>query len=93
MAARRWNPQHAPLEFHTILGTLDTARQAQSRAFAAEFLAPAEWIRAQVGSAEAVDGEVVDEYATELGVSSWVVRYQIQNHRIADISSSVWPPG
>ena len=69
----------------TILGTLDTARQAQSRAFAAEFLAPAEWIRKQVGSTEIVDGQVVDEYADELGVSSWVVRYQIQNNGIADI--------
>ncbi len=76
-----------------ILGTLETARQARSRAFAAEFLAPAEWLRTQVGSAILVDGETVDGFAAELGVSSWVVRYQIQNHRIVEISSSVWPSG
>ena len=77
----------------TILGTLETARQAQSRAFAAEFLAPAEWLRTQVGSAGSVDGEAVDDLAAQLDVSSWVVRYQIQNHHIAEISNPVWPSG
>ena len=76
-----------------ILGTLETARQAQSRAFAAEFLAPTEWLRTQVGSAGSIDGEVVDEFAAELGISSWVVRHQIQNYRIAEISNTVWPSG
>lgn len=70
-----------------LLGTLDTARQGQSRAFAAEFLAPAEWIRKQVGSAEAVDEKAVDEFAEELDVSSWVVQHQIENNSIAAISS------
>lgn len=70
-----------------ILGTLDTARQAQSRAFAAEFLAPAEWIRKQAGSTVTIDGRSVNEFANELGVSSWVIRYQIHNHRIVDIAT------
>ena len=77
----------------TILGTLETARQAQSLAFAAEFLAPAEWLRTQVGSAGSVDEEAVDDLAAQLDVSSWVVRYQIQNHHIAEISNPVWPSG
>lgn len=76
-----------------ILASLDTARQARSRAFAAEFLAPAAWLRNQVGSAESVDGEAVDEFAAELGVSSSVVHHQIQNHRIAEIANPVWPSG
>ena len=70
-----------------ILGTLDTARQAQSRAFAAEFLAPAEWIWKQAGSTVTIDGRAVNEFANELGVSSWVIRYQIHNHRIVDIAT------
>ncbi|MCY4374979.1 MAG: hypothetical protein OXC31_14555 [Spirochaetaceae bacterium] len=74
-----------------ILATIETARQAQSRAFAAEFLAPAEWVRTQVGHARFVDGEAMDDFAAELGVSSWVVRHQIQNHDIAEISSFAWP--
>lgn len=76
-----------------ILGSLDTARQARSRAFAAEFLAPAEWLWTQVSGAKSVDEEAVDEFAAELGVSSWVVRHQVQNHRIAEIPSPVWPSG
>lgn len=76
-----------------ILGALETARQARSRAFAAEFLAPAEWLRTQVKGAESVDEESVDEFAAELDVSSWVVRHQMRNHRIAEISSPVWPSG
>ena len=76
-----------------VLASLDTARQARTRAFAAEFLAPAAWLRNQVGSAESVDGEAVDEFAAELGVSSWVVHHQIQNHRIAEIANPVWPSG
>ena len=74
-----------------ILGSLDTARQARSRAFAAEFLAPAEWLWTQVKGAESVDDEAVDEFAAELGVSSWVVRHQIRNHHLAEIPSPVWP--
>ena len=76
-----------------ILATLETARQARSRAFAAEFLAPAEWVRTQVGHARFVDGEAMDDFAVELGVSSWVIRHQIQNHDIAEISSFAWPSG
>lgn len=74
-----------------ILSSLDTGRQARSRAFAAEFLAPAAWLRNHVSGAESVDGEAVDELAAELDVSSWVVRHQIQNHHIAEIANPVWP--
>ena len=68
-----------------ILGTLETARQARSRAFAAEFLAPAEWLRSQVGIAQSIDGRVVRELATELGVSEMVVEHQVENHHIAAV--------
>ena len=74
-----------------IIGTLETPRQAQSRAFSAEFLAPADWLRKEVGSLGCISSEVVDDLATELLVSSWVVRHQIQNHNIAEISSPLWP--
>lgn len=76
-----------------ILGSLDTARQARSRAFAAEFLAPAAWLRTQVRGADLVDEEAVDELAADLNVSSWVVRHQIRNHGVAEIASPVWPSG
>ena len=74
-----------------ILGTLNTARQAESRAFAAEFLAPAESLRERVGNARAVDSQAVDELADEMKVSSWVVRHQVTNHAIAEVEDPLWP--
>ena len=67
-----------------IIGTLETPRQAQSRAFSAEFLAPAGWLRKEIGSLGCIGGKVVDDLATELGVSNEVVGHQIVNHNIAE---------
>jgi len=61
-----------------------TERQKRNRAFAAEFLAPADWIREQV-SETWVGPDEVDEWADELGVSTAVVEHQIENHRLAEI--------
>ena len=72
-----------------ILGTLETARQARSRAFAAEFLAPAEWLRSRVGVAPSINGRAVRELAAELGVSEMVVEHQVQNHHIATVCEPV----
>ena len=57
-------------------------RQQRNRAFAAEFLAPADWLRERiVGTWTSADE--MDEWAAELGVSAQVVQHQIQNHRLA----------
>lgn len=74
-----------------LLGTAESARQAQSRAFAAEFLAPAKWLRTQVGNARLVDAQTVDELAYVVGVSPWVIYHQLRNHGIADIVDPIWP--
>ena len=58
-------------------------RQQRSRAFAAEFLAPAAALRARVPPV--LDEEDVDELAGEFGVSSWLIKHQLQNHQIARI--------
>ena len=68
-----------------ILSGLATDRQAQSRAFAAEFLAPADALRQRLGR-ELVPPDVVDDLALEYGVSSYVVRHQIENHNLAHIA-------
>ena len=68
-----------------ILSGLATDRQAQSRAFAAEFLAPADSLRQRLGCEQAPP-DLVDELALEYGVSSYVVRHQIQNHHLAHIA-------
>lgn len=61
-----------------------TDRQKRNRAFAAEFLAPAAWIRSQV-SGTRVGPDEIDEWADELGVSTAVVVHQIENHRLAQV--------
>jgi Zn-dependent peptidase ImmA (M78 family) len=58
-----------------------TDRQQRNRAFAAELLAPADWLRERIGGTW-VTSDDVDEWAAELGVSPDVVDRQIENHRL-----------
>lgn len=69
---------------HGLLSSLATDGQAQSRAFAVEFLSPARALRKRIPG-DAVSVEDTDELATEFGVSSELVRRQIENHGIATI--------
>ncbi len=59
-----------------------TRRQQSNRAFAAEFLAPSRSLGARIAYS-AVDDEQVDDLAEEFGVSTQVIRNQIENHKIA----------
>ena len=65
-----------------ILTSLFTDRQAQSRAFAAELLAPAESLRSRLDDRFTED-DTIDEIGREFGVSSQVVLHQIENHNLA----------
>ena len=67
-----------------LLSSLATDSQAQSRAFAAEFLAPANSLRQRI-SGEYVHVEQTDDLASEFSVSSELIRRQIQNHNVATI--------
>ena len=60
-------------------------RQQRNRAFAAEFLAPSNSLKAKV-TRQLVDDEEIADLADEFGVSSLVVKHQIQNHQIAEIA-------
>ena len=68
-----------------ILSGLATNRQAHSRAFAAEFLAPSDWLRGKVQGH--VSADEIDELAEEVGVSAYVIRHQIANHGLATLSA------
>lgn len=59
-------------------------RQRANRAFAAEFLAPASLLRESIDGT-ILDQEAMDELGAHFGVSSWVIRHQITNHKIAEI--------
>ena len=67
-----------------LLSSLATDRQAQSRAFAAEFLAPASSLRDRI-TIRRVDSEQVDDLGREYRVSTELIRRQIQNHDLAEI--------
>lgn len=68
-----------------ILSKLRTPEQSRARAFAAELLAPSEWLRDRVGSINGIEQDQINDLAEELGVSEYTVRLQIQNHQIAEI--------
>jgi len=57
-------------------------RQKRNRAFAAEFLLPAASLRAVI-SGETITTDNVDDLADRFGVSAFVVRHQIENHKLA----------
>lgn len=59
--------------------------QKGNRAFAAEFLVPADSLRKLV-TREEVGQEEIDELAAEFNVSPMVVRHQIENHEIAQVN-------
>jgi len=67
-----------------LLSSLSTDSQAQSRAFAAEFLAPAEALQRRLAGND-VEPERADDLAQEFGVSSQLIRRQISNHDLATI--------
>lgn len=62
-----------------------TEHQQRNRAFAAQFLAPAEAIQRQIGN-QPVDDDLLYELSREFNVSELVVRHQIQNHNLAALA-------
>ena len=67
-----------------LLTQARSSRQQRSRAFAAEFLAPSAALQTRV-SRPMLSEDDVEELAAEFGVSAWVIEYQLQNHKIAQV--------
>ncbi|MBI2477133.1 MAG: hypothetical protein HYV60_00275 [Planctomycetia bacterium] len=65
-----------------LLTAAHTSWQQQSRAFAAELLAPRDFLRSRL-TTDLVAPEQVEDLATELDVSPWVVESQLRNHGLA----------
>ena len=66
---------------HRLVTRAYTWDQRASRAFAAELLAPAEALRAQIGSV--VSADAVDFFARQFDVRPSLIEHQIRNHRLA----------
>jgi hypothetical protein len=65
-----------------LLTRANSERQSLSRAFAAEFLAPADALRSMVSQPIVGDDEL-NRLAAEFGVSARVIEHQLENHHIA----------
>lgn len=74
-------------EESSLLTRVSSDKQRRNRAFAAELLAPAEGIR-QFLSGSRVAPDETAEIADHFGVSDWLIRHQIQNHRIAEVEET-----
>ncbi len=69
-----------------LITSASEPHQQASRAFAAELLAPAAFLRARITS-PLVEREDVDALARELVVDPRVVEHQIDNHALAEIAA------
>jgi hypothetical protein len=68
----------------SILSAVDTVTARVGRAFAAELLAPSDFIRETLSSSEVSDEEI-SAIADHFGVEDLVIRHQIKNHRLAEL--------
>lgn len=75
---------NAPEGAASLVTASYSERQKRNRAFAAEFLVPAHLLRQRLGPV--VTEEEIEELAQKFGVSSYVVRHQIENHRLAHLA-------
>jgi hypothetical protein len=72
-----WSPSASDSRLVTTARTRD---QRASRAFAAEILAPANYLKKRLGKRSDVSPFELDQIAEEIGVASTVVRFQAQNN-------------
>jgi Zn-dependent peptidase ImmA (M78 family) len=63
-----------------LVTTARTRDQQASRAFAAELLAPAKFLKQRLGKRGDVSPFVLDKLSDEMGISPTVVRYQARNN-------------
>jgi Zn-dependent peptidase ImmA (M78 family) len=66
------------------VSALRSERQQMNRAFAAELLAPHQVLKSQLASNWVTQDEIID-LARDFGVSDFVVRNQIINHKLAQV--------
>ncbi len=72
-----------------LITTARTREQQASRAFAAELLAPFDYIRRRAGGS-AVSMYRIEEIARELEVTAAVVGWQAQNNKLRVVDSAYW---
>jgi hypothetical protein len=71
-----------PADEPLLVSRARSERQKRNRAFAAEFLVPADLLREALSS-QTVGDEEIDDLAAIFGISPSVIRHQIENHNLA----------
>ncbi|MCW5556015.1 MAG: hypothetical protein KIS67_28140 [Verrucomicrobiae bacterium] len=69
-----------------VVTKADSFQQRVNRSFAAELLAPGRVLAKRVRKPFVVPSELED-LAVEFGVSSWLIKHQLENHKIAKVHS------
>jgi|HubBroStandDraft_3_1064219.scaffolds.fasta_scaffold46131_3 hypothetical protein len=69
----------------SVVAETYSAQQKAARAFAAEFLAPAEGIKLKIDAAEVVSDADVEDIADFFAVTPAVISHQIENHGFARV--------
>jgi hypothetical protein len=69
----------------SLITRTNIEKQKKNRAFAAEFLVPAEKLREKIDQTF-ISEEYIDELANEFNVDSLVIRHQVENHNIGQLS-------
>lgn len=80
-----------PTSTLALVSAAHSARQKANRAFAAEFLAPAETLRAYFSKSAATEASILAA-AEKLGVSEILIAHQLINHRIVSAEDLSWNP-
>lgn len=75
----------------SLVTRAETEHQQRNRAFAAEFLAPAAAIQERL-SGDTLTEEDLEDLAHEFRVSGFVIRHQIENHKLATLAPSPLSP-
>jgi hypothetical protein len=63
-----------------LVTTARTRQQRASRAFGAELLAPAGYLKKRLGKEKDVSPFMLDKVSNDIGVASTIVRWQAQNN-------------
>ena len=74
---------HASAEKVNLITKVSTPNQKRCRAFAAEWLAPAELLQDDLKGRSQLCEDDVSELAEKYQTSEFVIKHQLENHRLA----------
>lgn len=77
---------HTPADSINLVTKISTPNQKRCRAFAAELIAPAELLRADLKGRSQLCEDDVSELADKYQTSEFVIKHQLENHHLAVVA-------